>query len=215
MEPPFGYRNVRVWLWSMSLLAEPSPTSWSIQCRPVPAGDADALRAVGLPPDRLADRLGWSRCYVGRVGGEIATSGWVSREDTWVGEVASTLRPGDDDAYIWDCQTAPGFRGRGFYRDLLAQVLMDLGQTGLRRAWIATLDRESAGYRGVARAGFHPVVCIHYLSLGPIRRWWVRPDRDADHGEIQDARRALRLGQRPERVASTRPRGAPPAPVPR
>lgn len=211
----FGYRNDRVWLWSIRLPAESADTSWSIQCRPLPAPEVEALTALGLPPDELAERLGWSQCYAGRVGAEIATFGWVSAEDTWVGEVAATIRPGDGDIYIWDCRTAPGFRGRGFYRDLLAQVLADLSQAGLRRAWIATLDRGSAGYRGVARAGFHRVARIRYVSLGPIQRWWMRPDRDADADEIQNARRALRLGHRPERVAATRPRAAPPAPVPR
>jgi GNAT superfamily N-acetyltransferase len=215
MRRPFGFRNVRVWLWSVRLPAEPATTSWSIECRPIPVGDAGALAALGLPPDRLADRLNWSQCYVGRVGDELASSGWVSRTETWVGEVASTLRPDDGDAYIWDCQTAPAFRGRGFYRDLLTQVLADLGQAGLRRAWIATLDRDSPGYRGVARAGFGPVASIRYVSIGPFRRWWLRPHEDADPGELQAARKALRLGQRPERIASTRPLAAPPAPVPR
>lgn len=211
----FGYRNDRVWLWSIRLPAESGDTTWSIQCQPLPAPEVEALTALGLHADDLAERLGWSQCYAGRVGAEIATFGWVSAEDTWVGEVAATIRPDDSDIYIWDCRTAPAFRGRGFYRDLLAQVLADLSQAGLRRAWIATLDQDSPGYRGVARAGFHPVASIRYLNIGPMRRWWLRPHPDADSDEMQAARRALRLGQRPQRIASTRPRAAPAAPVPR
>ena len=210
----FGYANARICLWSIPLPALPAPASRSIQCRAVPDSDAGAMTIPGLSPDRLADRLGRSQCYAGRVGGEIATSGWVSREETWIGEVAATLRPGDGEAYVWDCRTSPGFRGRGFYHGLLAQIVADLGQAGLRRVWIATLD-GGTGHRAVARAGFHPVVRIRHFSLGPLQRWWVRPDGDADTGEIEVARRALRLGQRPEPVASTSRRAAPPAPAPR
>lgn len=208
----FGYS--RVCLWGISLPAEPRPDV-GIACRPVDSSEADALATVmAMPQDAVLARQTWSRCYAGQVGDEVLTSGWVSEVDTWVGEIAATIRPGEGEAYIWDCRTAPLFRRRGFYRDLLTQVMADLGRRGLGRAWIATLERTSGGYRGVKRAGFHPVLRIRYVQLGPLRWWRVRAERTGQKDEVQAARRALRLGQIPERVGTTRPSAAPPATVP-
>ncbi|SRR5712692_100457 len=210
-----GFRNVRVWLWGVDLPADPALAAPSIRCRPVDSSDADALAAaMAMPQDAVLTQQTWSRCYAGWVGSDIATVGWVSEADTWVGEAAATIRPGEGEAYIWDCRTAPPFRRRGFYRDLLTQIMADLGRHGLRRAWIATLERPSGGYRGVKRAGFHPVLRIQYVQLGPLRWWRVRAARTGQKDEIPAARRALRLGQIPERVGATRPSAAPPAPVP-
>jgi hypothetical protein len=58
------------------------------------------------------------------------------------------------------------------------------------------------------------VVRIRYVRLGPLRHWFVSPHPKAGRNEIEDARRVLRLGQRPQRLAPTRPSEAPPAPVP-
>ncbi len=209
-----GFRNVRVWLWAVDLPATPALTAPSIRCRPVEASAAGPLApALGLPLEGVTARQTWSRCYAGQVGDEVVTCGWVSEIDTWVGEIASTIRPGEGEAYIWDCRTAPPFRRRGFYRDLLTQIMEDLGRRGLRRAWIATLARPSGGYRGVKRAGFHPVLLIRHVQLGPVRWWRVRAERSGQRDEIHAAHRAVRLGQIPERVGTTRRSAAPPAPV--
>lgn len=209
-----AFRYTRVCLWAMSLPAGPRPDV-GIACRPVDSTDAGALaRAMAMPQDAVLARQTWSRCYAGQVGDEVLTSGWVSEVDTWVGEIAASIRPGEGEAYIWDCRTAPPFRRRGFYGDLLTQILADLGRRGLGRVWIATLERPSGGSRGVQRAGFHPVLRIRHVQLGPLRWWWARAEKTGHEDEIQAARRALRLGRVPEPVGATRPSAAPPATVP-
>ncbi len=208
-----AFSYTRVCLWSITLPAGPSSVP-GIRYGPVDSSDAGALAtAMAMPQDAVLARQTWSRCYGGRVGNDIATYGWVSEVDTWVGELAATIRPGEEEAYIWDCGTAPPFRRRGFYRDLLTQIMADLGRRGLRRVWIATLERTSGGYRGVKRAGFHPVLRIRYVQLGPLWWWWERAERTGQKDEIQAARRALRLGQLPERVDATRPSAALPGAV--
>lgn len=216
--PP--YRTMRVWLWAMNLPPELTPAVSGIeagrfQCRPVEPSEAgDVAAALGLPLEIVTSRQAWSRCHAGRVGDDIATCGWVSAVDTWVGEIAGTIRPGDREAYIWDCRTVPAYRRRGLYGHLLGQISVDLARSGYRRAWIATADGKSPGYRGVARSGFRRVLRIRCLEVGPLRWWAVRPGPAADEEEIRAARRALRLGHAPERMASTKPTEAPPAPVP-
>jgi ribosomal protein S18 acetylase RimI-like enzyme len=212
----FGFRNVRLCLWGVDLPAAWALTAPTIRCRPLETSEAGPLApAFGLPLDAVTARQTWSQCYAGRVGAEVVTSGWVSEVDTWVGEIAATIRPGEGEAYIWDCQTAAPFRRRGFYRDLLTQIVTDLGRRGLRRVWIATLESTSGGYRGVKRAGFHPVLRIRYVRIGPARWWRVRAERTGHKDEIQAARRALRPGRLPERVDATRPSAAPPAALPK
>jgi len=207
-------RSVRVCLWGIGLPAPSISSGGDARCAPVDATRADDLAALmGVPPEEVTARLAWSRCYAGWAGDRLVTVGWVSEVDTWVGEVASTIRPGPGEAYIWDCRTAPPFRGRGFYRDLLAQIIHDLGRGGFRRAWIASLDQDGPGFRGVKRAGFRPVLRIRHIRLSSLRWWWVRRDGAAGGDDIRAARRALRQGRRPDRSVATRLPAAPPAPV--
>ncbi len=209
-----AFRYTRVCLWGVTLPAG-SSSAVGIPCRWVNSSDARALAAaMAMPQTVVVDRQTWSRCFAGWVGKDIATFGWVSEVETWVGEIAATIRPGEGEAYIWDCRTAPPFRRRGFYRDLLTQIIADLGQSGRHRAWIATLERTSGGSRGVHRAGFRPVLRIRHVQLGPLRWWWARAQKTGQKDEIQAARQALRLGRVPERVGATRPSAAPPATVP-
>lgn len=207
-------RYVRVCLWAFRLPARPGAGDDSATFAPVdPTEVAGLAVAMALPVDLVIARQNRSRCYAGRVGDDIASYGWVSEAETALGEIEAIIRPGDGEAYIWDCRTLPAFRGRGLYRDLLTQLVTDLSRDRLHRAWIATLQRNRAGCRGVMRAGFHPVLRIRHLRLGPMRWWWVKPDRAASDEDVQAARRAVRLGQSLERPAATRPSATPPAPV--
>lgn len=207
-------RSVRVCLWGIRLPAASTSAVGDARCARVDATRADDLAALmGVPLEEVTARLVWSRCYAGWAGDHLASVGWVSEVDTWVGEVDSTIRPGPGEAYIWDCRTAPPFRGHGLYRDLLAQIILDLGRAGFHRAWIATLDLDGPGYRGVQRAAFRPVLRIRHIRLSSWRWWWVRRDGAAGRDDVRAARRALRQGRRPDRPVATRPSAAPPAPV--
>jgi ribosomal protein S18 acetylase RimI-like enzyme len=208
----FGY--TRLCVWSIALPAELQLADGPSRYRPAASGEVGELAAMmGVPVATVEARQTWSRCYTGRAGGDLACYGWVSEAETPVGEVGASIRPSEGEAYVWDCHTAPALRRRGLYRDLLRQIVADLSREGFHRVWIATLERNHAGSRGVERAGFHPVLRIRYFWLGPWRWGRVRPDRHASGEEIVAARRALRSGRLPERAAPTRPSGAPPAPV--
>lgn len=165
-----------------------------------PADAAELAAAMGLSANEVAERLTWSRCYVGRVDGTIATYGWVSEVDTQLGEIHSTLRPPEGEAYVWHCATQPPFRGRGLYTGLLRYVTRDLMGVGMKAAWIATLADNEPGCRGVERAGFHPVLQIRYLRAGRWSTWRVR-SLTAIRDEVKAARQALRFGQPAKPVA--------------
>lgn len=201
-----------VCLWDIGLPIGTADTGAQWPCAPVELQQAgDLADLMGTPVDEVKARMAWSRAYAGWVGDQVATVGWASQTDTWIGEIASTIRPAAGEAYIWDCRTAPAFRGRGLYRALLARILLDLSQAGVERAWIATLDQDGPGYRGVRGAGFRPVARIQYVELAGLRWWWMRR-LGADPVGWRAARRVLRRGRRRERQP-TRPSATPPAPV--
>lgn len=207
-------RFVRVCIWGTSLPIASGVEISAGRFAPVDLLDAEQLAAaMGVSTEEVTARMAWSRCYAGRVEDQLVTMGWVSLVDTWIGEIDTTIRPAAGEAYIWDCRTSPPFRGRGLYRDLLTQIMLDLGRTGVRRVWIATLDRDSPGYRGVQRAGFHRVLRIRHLRLGGLQWWSVHEDGKAATDEIGAARRAVRQGRPPERQVATRLSAVPPAPV--
>jgi len=100
------------------------------------------------------------RCFVGRLGEEIVTYGWLTIGDESVGELERNYHMQPGEAYIWDCATLPAHRGSGLYGALLSHIVQTLRAEGIRRAWIgANLDNEPS-LRAFARAGFQPVVQV-------------------------------------------------------
>jgi ribosomal protein S18 acetylase RimI-like enzyme len=78
-----------------------------------------------------------------------------------------------DEAYIWDCVTLPTYRGRGLYSALLAYMLAELREAGVRRTWIgASLDNQ-ASIKGFMNAGFQPAIKLIYGRLLALRCAWV------------------------------------------
>lgn len=155
---------------------------------------AELAVALRMSREETMSRLAWARCYAGRVEGSIATFGWVSLEETRLGEIRSTVRPGAGAAYVWHCETLPGFRGRGLYSALLRHITRELKASGSESAWIATLPENRPACRGVERAGFHAVLRVRYVQLRQWRTWRLK-SLVSDGEEIEAARRVLRLGQ--------------------
>ena len=191
----------RVLLWRLALDRVPdAPLRIERFSAAGPSDAAELADAMGFRTNDVFERLAWSRCYLGRLEGTIATFGWVSWADTKLGEIHSTFRPPPGEAYIWHCATRPTFQGRGLYTALLRYVTGDLTAAGLSAAWIGTMARNQPGCRGVERAGFHRVLQIRYLQAGRWRTWRVRR-LTAEQDEVDAARRALRFGQPAKPVA--------------
>jgi ribosomal protein S18 acetylase RimI-like enzyme len=146
-------------------------------CGPVgPEGVAALVAATGLAESSLLDRLAGSACYAAWADARVVSYGWVSRGETPIGEIGGAIRPGPDEAYIWDCATLPDYRRRGWYGRLLASMLAELRGQGVRRAWIAARQENVPARRALVRKGFRPAARLH-----------PRPGRTRGRGDAEIA----------------------------
>ena len=127
----------RLLFWRMALHGLPQPPARDERFVVATTDHAAELAAaMRMAADEVARRMSWSSCHVGRVDGMVAAFGWVSSVDTRLGEIRSSVRPEQGEAYVWHCETVPQFRGRGLYAALLVHVTRPIaarGPTSLRK----------------------------------------------------------------------------------
>ena len=130
-------------------------------------------------------------CYLGRIEGILATYGWVTFDEEDIGELGLSIRLKPGEAYIWDCATLPVYRGQRLYPALLAHIVGELYDQGLRRVWIGTDTDNLPSQSGLALAGFQPIgdiVINHGLTM---RRAWMRGRPGISERLVIDARYGL------------------------
>ncbi len=131
------------------------------------------------------------KCYIGNIEQEIATYGWVSFDDEHIGELDLTIRVPANEAYIWDCATLPAYRGLRLYPALLAFILNELSAEGIARVWIGADEDNVASQKGMALAGFRPMIDIglFHRETGP--RAWIRGRPGISEQELDEACRVI------------------------
>jgi ribosomal protein S18 acetylase RimI-like enzyme len=130
-------------------------------------------------------------CYVARVADQLVAYGWVTFDEECIGELGLSFRLKVGEAYIWDCATAPAYRGQRLYPALLRHILNVLHAEGLQRVWIGTDTDNLASQIGVAAAGFQPAVdfLIDNASMKPTIR--LRGRAGVSEQDLQDVHNAL------------------------
>ncbi len=166
--------------------------------------DVEALAKVmnrpTAKPIRRRLRAG-RRCFTLKVGDQIITYGWLTHGVEHVGELERQFNLRDDEAYIWDCSTAPAWRGRGCYSALLNHMIYRLHQEDVPRIWIGASRQNKPSIRGFANAGFRPVVDLTYRRLFSLTLMWIREASPNGHPLVPAAYRVLlndherRIGQ--------------------
>jgi hypothetical protein len=160
----------------------------------IAGGDADELAlAMNLPtPEPVRQRLQTNRrCFSLRVDGQIASYGWVTRGAERVGELERQFHLHDDEAYIWDCGTVPAWRGQHCYSALLSQIIYQLHRESVRRIWIGASRQNQPSIRGVANAGFKPVVDLTYRRFHRLTLMWINQAPSSRRPLISAAYRIL------------------------
>lgn len=132
-----------------------------------------------------------SRCFVAWVAAGIAAYGWVSEEVERIGELERPFHMENGEAYIWDCATLPAYRQQGLYSMLLRHITVTLGSEGLRRLWIGASLHNQPSIRGIAAAGFQPVINLTYARLFTFERVFVTAYPTASQRLVTQARRGL------------------------
>jgi ribosomal protein S18 acetylase RimI-like enzyme len=138
---------------------------------------------------RRFERGKW--CYVGLVDGEIVTYGWVTFDQESIGELGLNARLRQGEAYIWDCETLPAYRGQRLYPALLAHVLRSLVDEGLRCVWLGTNADNIPSQKGVALVGFQPIVDAGVIHSPTGNSVWIRQRPGVSEQDATDAHRVL------------------------
>jgi len=131
------------------------------------------------------------RCYGAWVEGQLAAFGWVSYEDEHIGELNLRIKLLPGEVYVWDCATAPNFRGNGLYSALLAYMLGELRDQKICRAWIGADLDNLPSQKGIARAGFHHIGDLVIERVLAMRQVWVAGLPDVPESIVTEARRAF------------------------
>ena len=128
------------------------------------AGIEGLTAAMNLSgPDMIYERFqGNRRCFVLKIAGQIASYGWVTHGEESVGELERKFQLYDDEAYIWDCATVPAHRGQRCYSTLLSQMIYQLHREKTPRIWIGASKENVPSVKGMANAGFQPVLDLSY-----------------------------------------------------
>ena len=102
----------RLLFWRMALHGLPQPPARDERFVVATTDHAAELAAaMRMAADEVTQRMSWSSCHVGRVDGMVAAFGWVSSVDTRLGEIRSSVRPEQGEAYVWHCETVPQIPG--------------------------------------------------------------------------------------------------------
>jgi GNAT superfamily N-acetyltransferase len=183
-------------IWAMDL-HQPRPAikpSVPADFRQLGPASAELLTAAMQAPS-VAEVLrrfrSGGRCYTAWVDGHLASYGWVSFKEEYVGEFNLRVRLLPGEAYIWDCYTVPAFRRHGLYAALLADMLCDLEAGPVCRTWIGADSDNIASQRGIARAGFRAVADMVLARVFAMRLVWVQGRPGMPEGAVAEARRAF------------------------
>lgn len=164
------------------------------------------LRPSILDSPETLRRLNAGRhCYIASVGSQLAAYGWVSFVDEDIGELNLRVKLLPGEVYIWDCATAPEFRGKYLYSALLSYMIQAVCAQGFCRAWIGADLENRVSQKGMARAGFHHVADLALERVLPVRQVWVEGLPDVPEGIVSEARRVFlnERGKIRSRVASS------------
>lgn len=168
----------------------------------VQAGDIDSLAAAMnlSTPEPVRQRLhSGRRCFILKVGDEIATYGWVTHGVECVGELERQFYLHDDEAYIWDCSTIPAWRGQRCYSALLSQIIYRLHGESVARLWIGASRQNQPSVRAFANAGFNRVVDVVYRRFYRLTLMWIQSANSAPRPLVSAAYRIL-LNEHERRV---------------
>lgn len=132
------------------------------------------------------------RCYAACVADRVVAYGWRSAGAEWIGEVGLEIRPGPNEAYVWNCVTLPAFRRRGLFRSLLRFVTERACSEGRSRLWIGSL--EGTAETAITDLGYVAALEVVPESPDTVR---VAPAAGAGPVLVEAARRALGVGSGP------------------
>ena len=130
------------------------------------ADPAEIAHETGIAVEEAAARLaGTHRCYLSRLGGEVAGHGWSATTGAAIGELGIAIALPTGNHYLWGFETRPEWRGRGSYIHLLQAIVRHESREA-ERIWIGHASGNGVSARGILRAGFQRVGELWVLADG-------------------------------------------------
>jgi CelD/BcsL family acetyltransferase involved in cellulose biosynthesis/GNAT superfamily N-acetyltransferase len=96
--------------------------------------------------------------YSARRGEKLLHYGWVAPggQDHFLQGVDVTFKSPSECAVLYDFFTYPEYRRQGLYQRNLRQILRDLADAGIRKAFIGVLEGNERSRRAIENVGFSP-----------------------------------------------------------
>lgn len=138
---------------------------------------ADEEFLVLRPIERAWEDLGAVRLY-GSVAGRTVFRAWASTEDSMLTAVIPWLGPSLGALYVFDVETAPGERRRGYASAFLSEMLRCAAAVGLTGAYARIAPDNKASMSAFSKAGFVATATLSELQVGGRRVAWRREGRD-------------------------------------
>jgi hypothetical protein len=182
-------------IWTVSLdesTPDIVPLVSATFCRLGPESADELAEAMGESLEEVHQRLMSGRhCYAARVSGNLASYGWVSFEDEFIGEINQHLHLLPGEAYIWNCVTLPAFRQKHLYTALLVTIVRELQKECISRIWIGADYDNTPSQHGIAHAGFTHVADLMVGKVLPLRSSWLQAQPGVPGSMLAEARRAF------------------------
>lgn len=111
-------------------------------------------------------------CYVATVGNQPVGVGWVFRSSRLLSRMG---RPSTS-VYAGGFYVLEGFRGRGIYPALLAEIVREFVRPGVD-VFAEISEANTASRKGLEKAGFSPLGVLRtWTVVGFIWRWTLSPE---------------------------------------
>ncbi|MGE0057561.1 MAG: GNAT family N-acetyltransferase [Dehalococcoidia bacterium] len=154
------------------------------------ADDGLLARIANLSIDEVTRRRrDGHRPYLAMLEGKPAGYGWVATRNASIGELDLEVQLPAGHRYLWDFATLPGFRGRGIYPQLLAEIIRRECPPATR-VWILFAPENLPSGIGIERAGFVPVAELSFDESG---RSALAPFEDQERTEVASQVFRIRL----------------------
>ena len=106
--------------------------------------------------DRIA--TGNDRC-------KVVSYCWIAFGEEWIGEIEMKVKPGPQEAYLYDAFTLPQYRRRNFFSTLLSNSLEYLESRGYSRALIFALSSNRPSIKAIEKSGFKCFQSVLFFKL--------------------------------------------------
>lgn len=178
------YHETEHLILSAPTLSEAPPTPPGYRLVRIQSGDVPgaalirtAMQASGETDDPLERLAQGHECFAWERNGVLVAYGWVCFQNRSFGGKRLLDREGR--AFCFQFHTAPEQRGQGLYTSLLLNIRHELGTQGWRELFIDVRVDNEPSRRGIARAGFLPVMQT------VVGTWFCRYQRWARHTALR------------------------------